>query len=150
MNDAGHIARCALRDLDAWVSLRLALWPSENEPGLRRNARDLLARGEEAVVFLAFADDAAIGFAEATLRHDNVNGCDTSPVGFLEGLYVREAYRRRGVARRLCSEIERWAAALGCREIGSDTYLDFLDSQRMHTALGFEERERVVCYRKRL
>jgi aminoglycoside 6'-N-acetyltransferase I len=144
------IRRCALDQIDAWVSLRLALWPSEDKADLRRNACALLARSDDAVAFLALADGAAIGFAEATLRHDNVNGCETSPAGFLEGLYVRETHRRQGIARRLCAEVERWASARGCRELGSDTYLDYLESQRMHAALGFEEMERVVCYRKRL
>jgi len=93
-------------------------------------------------------DGAAIGFAEATLRRDYVNGCATSPVGFLEGLYVREDWRRRGAAYLLCQAVERWAAALGCSELGSDAYIENIGSQRMHAALGFEEMERVVCYRK--
>jgi aminoglycoside 6'-N-acetyltransferase I len=145
-----YIQRCAAKDLDAWVALRLVLWPDEDRDDLCRNARELLARRDEAIAFLALADDEAIGFAEATLRREFVNGCSTSPVAFLEGLYVRQDYRRRGVARRLCMEIERWALDLGCTELGSDTYLHFLDSQQAHTALGFEEMERVICYRKRL
>ena len=37
---------------------------------------------------------------------DYVNGCTTSPVGFLEGLYVAAAARRQGVARALCDAAE--------------------------------------------
>ena len=80
----------------------------------------------------------------------NVNGCTTSPVAFLEGLYVLPEYRRRGVARRLCAAVEAWATALGCAELASDTWLDSIDSQRMHAALHFAETERVVYFSKPL
>ncbi len=112
-------------------------------------ALELLARGEGAATFLARSGAGApIGFAEATLRRDYVNGCSTSPVAFLEGLYVAPAWRRRGVARLLCAAAEDWGRMLGCVELGSDTYLENIESQRMHQALGFEEMERIVGYRK--
>jgi aminoglycoside 6'-N-acetyltransferase I len=79
-----------------------------------------------------------------------VNGCRTSPVGFLEGLFVVPAFRRRGVARNLCRHAEDWAASLGCSEFASDIVLGNETSQRAHEALGFEETERVVYYRKLL
>ena len=97
---------------------------------------------------LARLHGASVGFAEARLRTDHVNGCDSAPVAFLEGIYVRPAWRRRGVARDLCDAIEAWAAALGCREFASDASLASGDAQRAHEALGFEEAERVVFYRK--
>jgi len=144
-----RIEPCAPLDLNDWVALRLALWPQESIDDLRAQASGLIDRGADAVNFLARGGDgAAIGFAEATLRRDYVNGCATSPVAFVEGLYVAPPWRGRGLARRLCAAIERWARDLGCTELGSDTYLENVASQRMHEALGFEEMERVVCYRK--
>jgi aminoglycoside 6'-N-acetyltransferase I len=144
-----RIQACAALDLDDWVALRVALWPHESANDLRAQASDLIGRGADAVTFLARdGGGAAIGFAEATLRRDYVNGCATSPVGFIEGLYVAPSWRGRGLARRLCAAIERWARDLGCTELGSDTYVENVASQRMHEALGFEEMERVVCYRK--
>jgi aminoglycoside 6'-N-acetyltransferase I len=136
-------------DLADWVALRCALWSHDSPEELLQQAKDLMGRTSAAIVFLARApDDTTIGFAEATFRHDNVNGCATSPVVFLEGLYVTPAWRRKGAARLLCAAVENWARDLDCSEIGSDTYLDYVESQRMHEALGFEEMERVVCYRK--
>jgi aminoglycoside 6'-N-acetyltransferase I len=79
-----------------------------------------------------------------------VNGCDTSPVAFLEGIYVRPNWRRRGIARRLCEAVEDWAGAMGCLELASDALLENNASHQMHTELGFEETERVVFYRKPL
>jgi aminoglycoside 6'-N-acetyltransferase I len=146
-----QVEKCGSSGLEDWGALRRALWPHEPAQDLLRQAEALLARPDRAVAFLARAPDgAAVGFAEATLRHEYVNGCSTSPVAFLEGLYVRESWRRRGAARRLTEAVERWALDLGCAELGSDTYLDYVESQQMHAALGFEEMERVVCYRKRI
>jgi aminoglycoside 6'-N-acetyltransferase I len=134
---------------DDWVALRCLLWPDGSEHERRIEAETLLRRLGRAVVFFARSSElATIGFAEATLRDDYVNGCTTSPVAFLEGIYVRSGWRRRGVARHLCNAIEKWAAENGCSEFASDTELDNLASQRMHVALGFQETERVVYYRR--
>ena len=135
--------------LDEWIVLRCLLWPEGSEHDRRAEAEALLQRLGRFVVFLARSDEpATIGFAEATLRHDGVHGCATFPVAFLEGIYVQPTWRRRGVARQLCRAIEAWAGATGCSEFASDTELDNTASQHMHAALGFQETERVVYYRK--
>jgi len=129
-----------------WVVLRHELWPEHATDELREQAGELLGR-ESAVAFLLRDERGApIAMAEATLRHDYVNGCSTSPVAFLEGIYVRQAFRRQGAARQLCRAVEAWAKEHGCREFASDAQIDNEVSHRMHQALGFEERERVVYY----
>jgi aminoglycoside 6'-N-acetyltransferase I len=135
--------------LEDWVGLRRALWPWP-EAEHRAEVRAAL-ENPDAMAFLARDDSgAAIGFAEATLRRDYVNGCTTSPVGFLEGIYVREDRRRQGVARALCRAVEDWTRTRGCSELASDAFLDNSTSHRMHAALGFSETERVVYFRKGL
>lgn len=132
---------------DDWIALRRLLWPDGSPEERRAEAESLLRR--RSIVLLARSSDLlTVGFAEATLRFEGVNGCGTSPVAFLEGLYVRPGWRRRGVARRLCGAVESWAARQGCREFASDTEVANAVSQWMHRALGFEETERVVYYRK--
>jgi aminoglycoside 6'-N-acetyltransferase I len=66
----------------------------------------------------------------------------------LEGIYVRPVWRRQGAARLLCRAVEDWGREQGCREFASDALIDNETSHCMHQALGFEERERVVCYSK--
>ncbi len=90
----------------------------------------------------------ALGFVEASLRSDYVNGTSTSPVAFLEGIYVIPEARRRGVARSLVTEVEGWAADRGCTEFASDVLLENVLSRSMHIALGFEETERVIFFKK--
>ena len=133
-----------------WAALRAALWPHAARPELEREAAAVLVKKPAAVAFLLRDAATTIGFAEATVRVDYVNGCSTSPVGFLEGLYVRPEWRRRGAARLLCRAVETWAREQGCRELASDTEIDNVISQTMHEALGFTESERVVCYNKRI
>ncbi len=84
------------------------------------------------------------------MRRDYVNGCETSPVLFLEGIYVSPEYRQRGIARLLCEAIANWGREKGCTEFASDVLLENRDSQSFHTALGFDETERVIFYRKLL
>jgi aminoglycoside 6'-N-acetyltransferase I len=79
-----------------------------------------------------------------------VNGTESSPVGFVEGVYVVPAWRRKGVARLLYAAIGDWAKARGCRELASDALIDNEISQRAHHALGFRETERVVYFTKAL
>lgn len=135
-----------------WMRLRQELWPHIDSGRNEAEARQLLhGNPDGAAVFLMRGDDGGvIGFAEACLRRDHVNGCMTSPVAFLEGIYVTPAFRRRRVARRLCGAVEAWAVARGCAELASDAAIGNLTSQRMHGALGFAETERVVFYRKPL
>ena len=135
--------------LEDWVALRQQLWPCY-EAEHRAEAGAAL-ENPDAEAFLARDDSGrAIGFAEATLRRDYVNGCTTSPAGFLEGIYVQESHRHRGVARLLCRAAEDWARTHGCSEMASDALLDNSASHRMHGALGFSETERVVYFRKPL
>lgn len=91
-----------------------------------------------------------VGFAEASIRADHVNGTSSSPVGFLEGIYVVPGARRQGVATALVAAVARWAREAGCRELASDALLDNQASQAAHRALGFQETERVVYFRKSL
>jgi aminoglycoside 6'-N-acetyltransferase I len=79
-----------------------------------------------------------------------VNGCSSSPVAFLEGLYVREPARRHGVGRGLVAAVELWARERGCTQLAPDALLVNAVSQKAHRALGFAETERVVYSRKAL
>ena len=106
---------------------------------------DAVARGH--FVRLAVAPDGSpIAFVEASKRADYVNGTNSSPVAFLEGLYVEPASRRQGVARALVAAVEAWALAQGCTELASDSPLENTAAHAAHRALGFAETERVVYF----
>jgi aminoglycoside 6'-N-acetyltransferase I len=144
--------RATHSDLTPLVRLRSALWPHHDEAYHRGElARILGGETATAAVFVSgLSPGAAPGFAEASLRHDYVNGCATSPVVFLEGIYVEPTSRRRGLARELVTQVTAWGSSLGCREMASDALIDNEISHRMHEALGFKETERVIFYRRLL
>jgi aminoglycoside 6'-N-acetyltransferase I len=90
-----------------------------------------------------------LGFAEVS-RRPYAEGCETSPVGFLEGWYVVPECRRQGIGRALVAAAEAWARALGCREFASDALVENTLSAAAHRALGFEEVVVIRCFRKGL
>ena len=142
------VAAAGAADAADWSRMRRDLWP---DGSLEEHAADIaqaLKQGSGLNLIARSSGGIAIGFAEASLRHDYVNGCTTSPVAFLEGIYVAPDFRRHGVARRLVDAVEAWAQSQGCTELASDAALDNSQSRAMHDALGFAETERVVYFRK--
>jgi aminoglycoside 6'-N-acetyltransferase I len=106
-----------------------------------------LERGQ---VFVWERDNGALGgFATYSLR-PFADGCDSRPVPYLEGWWVAPDLRRSGVGRQLVEAVEAWARARGHRELASDAELVNEISLSAHAALGFEETERLVLFRKRL
>lgn len=147
----GGVRRATEKDLDAWASLRHQLWPHLSLEGHRAEITDALAQPEKLVAFLCVsATGNAIGLAEASVRSDYVNGCETSPVAFLEGIVVDPSFRRQGVAASLVAAVTDWAKDEGLSELASDADIHNTVSHAMHAALGFEETQRVVYFRKSL
>ncbi len=145
------VAPVSAADLQDLALLRHALWPKGSVAEHLADATAMLAQPDTWIGLIArLADGTSAGFAEASIRHDYVNGCKTSPVGFLEGIYVIPAHRRSGVARLLVAAAEDWVRQHGCSEMASDAAIDNVDSHRMHGALGFDETQRVVYFRKAL
>ena len=143
-----EIRKATPADSMALANLASRMWdhaPEELEPELAS-----LTASDEAACFLAWNDNHPIGFAQCQLRHDYVEGCDTSPVGFLEGIYVEAEHRRSGVARALLAACEDWARSVGCSEFASDCELDNHDSLAWHLKSGFAVVNRTIWFAKKL
>ena len=144
-----RIRAAVSHDIQAWHTLRRALWPEIDDPGKdARECEAMLADGRFGV-FVAERDGELAGFVEARLR-PYADGCETSPVGFIEGWYVVPEQRRRGIGRSLVAAAERWARSKGCTEMASDALLENADSHRAHERLGYAEVEKRVAFRKDL
>ena len=104
----------------------------------------------ESVFFLAFAEEVPVGYAQCQLRHDVVEGTETSPVGYLEGIYVKGEHRVQGHASRLMEACEKWAKDEGCIEFAGNCEAHDEDGYKFYTKLGFKEVKRIVCFAKSL
>ncbi len=109
-----------------------------------------LINSKEAAIFVLEVKGEIVGFAQCQLRHDYVEGCNKSPVGYLEGIFVKSGHRRRGYGRKLVRACEKWAKESGCREFASDCQLDNNESLAFHLSCGFIEAGRIICFYKQL
>lgn len=100
-NDKDMIKRAGIEDAEALADLAIQMWsdhaPEDLEAEFRR-----LAMNDEAACFIKYVDEKPIAFAQCGLRHDYVEGTDSSPVGYLEGLFVSEGYRNKALPRSSC------------------------------------------------
>lgn len=140
-------------DCEAWTAMRQALWPDAEAQELARDARRFFDRSNERVfltqVFVAEQRSAIVGMLELSLR-SIADGCTSSPVPYIEGWFVAESARQQGVGTALVRAAEAWARANGFTEIASDVLIENHASERAHKALGFEEVDRMISFRKSL
>jgi len=144
-------------DLEQLARLLEALWPESSAEEHAQELRLLLGGKADVVLTMPIAllvaeasDGRLVGFLEVDLR-SHADGCSPSqPVGYIEGWYVSDDYRQRGVGKKLLAEAEDWARSHGCVEMASDALVANELSQRAHEALGYEVVDRCVHYRKKL
>ena len=143
-----RIRRIVESDRRDWVRLREALWPGSLADH-DEETRNFFEKGLAApVVFVAEAEDRIVGFLELDFRK-YAPGCRSSPVAFIEGWYVEPELQRQGIGRALIEAAIAHARGAGHHEIASDAEIENTDGIAAHIAVGFEEIERVVYFRRR-
>ena len=145
------IRACTSADDAAWQALRREMYARHDVDELLAEMADMCTQPARHAQFVAIGDDEqALGFVEVSVRSDYVVGTRSSPVAFLETIFVVPDARRQGVARALVAQARAWGRARGCTEGASDALLDNVASHALHRALGFEETGRIVCFRQSL
>lgn len=144
-----EIRKAAAADVSAVTALALRLWPKHEFSELKEEFSDTFS-DPDAAIFLASMEEQPIGFTQCQLRRDYVEGTDSSPVGYLEGIFVAEGFRKGGVARKLLTACEAWAKGKGCTEFASDCELGNTQSLLFHLNVGFREANRIICFTKKL
>jgi aminoglycoside 6'-N-acetyltransferase I len=145
------IKQCTSIEQSGWLMLRAALWPHCDAKRHLSEMSQALAQPNRFAAFVSYETrNEPVGFVEASVRSDYVNGTESSPVAFLEGIFVVPHSRRQGVSRALVAIAQAWAVGAGCKEFASDASLEDSVSHTLHRALGFKETERVVFFRKSL
>ena len=121
---------------EVWAGLCVALWPDDHTIESFIQER---CTGDLENEFLFFIQDEAVAFISLSLRHDYVEGTETSPVGYLEGIYVKPEHRKQGIARQLVEFGKTWSAEKECTEFASDCLIENEDSRKFHNKVGFNE-----------
>lgn len=138
-------------DIDSWIDLRTKLWPHCTKQESRSECLKII-ESERATCFVSYSTsdgNKGIGFIEVSTR-DYSDGCDSSPVGYIEGIFVSEANRKKGLGQKLIKKSYRWFLSKGCSEVGSDALIDNENSISFHKHIGFEEVERHVVFKKQI
>ena len=141
------LRKAIISDLNTITQLAILLWPDNEFDDLRQEMKELIL-DKEAVFFLYFDNDIPVGFAQCQLRHDYVEGTDSSPVGYLEGVLVMENYRNKGIATQLLQHCELWSKENACTEFASDCEISNAESYVFHMKFGFQEANRIICFKK--
>lgn len=143
------IVRAKIEDALAVAQLAVQMWEDNVTEELAEELAEVI-ESDEGVIFVAKENEKIVGFAQCQLRHDYVEGTESSPVGYLEGVFVKEECRNQGIAKELLQACENWALEKGCHEFASDCELENQTSLKFHMSVGFEEANRVICFTKRL
>jgi aminoglycoside 6'-N-acetyltransferase I len=143
------IKRIGLENLYDVVELALLLWPHHSKEELDQEFTDILS-DPNSTIFIDYEEGKNLGFCQCQLRFDYVEGTRSSPVGYLEGIFIREEYRRRGIGKKFLEHFEAWAKSCGCSELASDCELSNADSLNWHLKAGFNEANRIICFTKKI
>ena len=143
------VRKAGKQDLEILANLAVQLWDKNSVSGLIAEFSKMISNGKSQF-FLKYENDIPIGFAQVQLRYDYVEGTKTSPVGYLEGIFIKEGYRNKGYAKELLAACEAWAKCNGCREFASDCEITNIDSFRFHKAMNFTEANGIICFTKTL
>lgn len=143
------VQRATKDDSRVLAEMAVQMWGSHTVDELEAEFIEGI-NNEKAVFFIKYSNGQAVGFAQCGLRTDYVEGTKSTPVGYLEGIFVKEDHRNKGYAKELLFASEKWAKDMGCREFASDCELDNVNSLKFHLAVGFDEANRIICFRKNI
>lgn len=141
------INKATTRDSRILAEMAVHMWVDNTVDDLETEFTELL-NSDNTVFFIKYADNMPVGFSQCSLRTDYVEGTESSPVGYLEGIFVKEEYRSKGYAKELLFHCEKWAKSNGCVEFASDCELNNVLSLKFHIAMGFTEANRIICFKK--
>ena len=94
------IRKATPNDTRVLAELAIQMWSNHTVSELEADFAEIVSN-KDAVCFIKYADDIPVGFAQCQLRRDYVEGTHSTPVGYLEGIFVSDEYRHKGYAKEL-------------------------------------------------
>lgn len=141
--------RCRKQDAYNVAKLACKLWKGSDYDELKSEFEAISSRKNE-IVFTAYVDEKMIAFAHCGIRKEYVEGTKSSPVAYLEAIYVEKEYRKTGIATKLIRCCENWAKNKGLTEFASDCDINNANSRSLHKNCGFNEASTLVHYVKEI
>ena len=143
------IVNADMNNLNEWTNLAIMLFPDSSfDEELDFHKKVLTSKKEVGLLYQK--DNKYVGFMNLSIRSDYVNGTDTSPVVFVEAIYVLPDYRRQGIGKEFIEYAEKYAKQKGISQLASDCFTDNNLSENFHKSCGFIEKERVICFVKNI
>lgn len=119
------IRKAAKEDVICIAEMASMMWDSHLEELIAEFGAVL--DDEECAIYLYCTGNMPIGFAQCGLRHDYVEGAESSPVGYLEGIFIQEAVKM-GCSQMNIGIVEenvklrKWYEAHGVERTGTEKY----------------------------
>lgn len=135
--------------MEDWSRMRQSVYSGLADDFNEQEMRSFMSDATKECLIVLDERRRSVAMIEVALRNV-VDGCLSSPVGYIEGIFVEESCRRTGLARMLVAKAEAWCKSKNCSEIATDAELENSEAQRFHQHMGFEETYRTVGYRKTL
>ncbi len=140
-----EIIRASNENLDKLTELGVALWPNNEYDSLQSDFEYIIGHLLNRV-YLAKSDEDYIGFIHLAIRKGFVEGANSSPVGYVEGIYVKPEFRKMGVAKALYNAGVQWVKSKKCYQVGADLGLNNETCPDFYVNMGFDEVNRIICY----
>ncbi len=138
------------KDYEALFAMNLKLYKNLDAAEIKKMLAQIAHSEKHRILVAEEGDERLVGFATFSIRTDYVEGAKQSPTGYLEAIFVKPKKRKSGIARKLIQLGERWCLEKGCTQLGSDTWLESMESQKFHLGMGFREEDRLVHFIKNI
>jgi aminoglycoside 6'-N-acetyltransferase I len=126
--------------------MRSVLYSSLSDEFHKEEMEKIFNSSEWYCQFIEDKNNYVLGFIELSSRNV-VDGCLSSPVAYLEGLYLKSEFRGKGLGKKIINIIINWCREKGFSELATDTELNNSEAQEFFQAVGFQETYRIVEFR---
>jgi aminoglycoside 6'-N-acetyltransferase I len=133
-------------EYSAWKQIRMELYSALDDDYHNKEMETINSSDQWYCRLIKSDADEVMGMLEISYRNI-VDGCISSPVPYIEGLYLYPQYRNNGYGTEILKMIITWCKEQGYTELATDAQIINTDAHRFYKSAGFEETDRVVEFR---
>ena len=130
-------------EFPVWREMRECVYESLSNDFHDKEMSQIINREDWFCLFIKDNENKILGFVELSSRNV-VDGCLSSPVAYIEGLFIKREFRGKGLGTKSIEVIKLWCKEHGFTELGADTELVNERAQNFFKSVGFHETFRIV------